>query len=76
MLATVATANSASTLRKKYSVICFSMLYINRRIHCVFYSIIIIIINIFIIIIIIIIIIVIIIIIIIDGSSFLARVLA
>ena len=52
MLMTVAAADSASTVRKKYSVSIYiarrnhtlCTLYINRHIHCVFYSIIIIII--------------------------------
>ena len=46
MLATIAAANSASTVRKKYSVFIYSeaepdamyAIHINRRVHCVFYS--------------------------------------
>ena len=47
MLATVDAADSASTVIKKYSVFIYSeaephamyAIYINRRVHCVFYSI-------------------------------------
>ena len=46
MLAMVAATDSASTVRKKYSVFIYSeaephtmyAIYINRRVHCVFYS--------------------------------------